>query len=316
MSKIKFALAAVAFFVLTLTFASQAQAQATRTWVSGVGDDVNPCSRTAPCKTFAGAISKTAAGGEISVLDPGGYGTVTITKSITIDGGSGAGWASILAAGTNGIIINHGAGGVVTLRNLHLNGASTGVAGIRILSGSVVHIENCTITGFRSATGTSAGRGISDERTAGGQLFVTDTVVRHNTQSGIVILPSSGSEAITAAIRNVTLHGNGNVGLAASNGSRVTISNSVISGNTSGGLYAESALGTSELNVESCVTSGNGTGVTAITGSTVRISNVHITNNGTGLLLAGGSILSYGNNRNSGNTTNGSPTGLVPGGVQ
>ena len=67
-----------------LFFAAGAQAQATRTWVSGVGDDVNPCSRTAPCKTFAGAISKTANGGEIDCLDPGGYGTLTITKSITV----------------------------------------------------------------------------------------------------------------------------------------------------------------------------------------------------------------------------------------
>jgi len=77
-----------ASIVLLATFAiaTSAQAQATRTWVSGVGDDANPCSRTAPCKTFAGAISKTAAGGEISVLDPGGFGAVTITKSITING--------------------------------------------------------------------------------------------------------------------------------------------------------------------------------------------------------------------------------------
>src|SRR5688572_33130134 len=78
--------------------------QATRTWVSGVGDDVNPCSRTAPCKTLAGAISKTATGGEISILDPGGFGAVTITKSITIDGGGIIG--SILSSGTNGIVVN------------------------------------------------------------------------------------------------------------------------------------------------------------------------------------------------------------------
>src|ERR1044071_7583262 len=84
-----------------------AQAQATRTWVSGVGDDANPCSRTAPCKTFAGAISKTAAGGEISVLDPGGFGAVTITKSITISGDGTL--AGIVSAGTNGIIVNAGA---------------------------------------------------------------------------------------------------------------------------------------------------------------------------------------------------------------
>src|SRR3954464_3236035 len=94
--------------VFIMTLSSFAQAQATRTWVSGVGNDANPCSRTAPCKTFAGAISKTAAGGEINAMDPGGYGAVTITKSITIDGGSGQ-VASVLAAGTNGIIINAGA---------------------------------------------------------------------------------------------------------------------------------------------------------------------------------------------------------------
>src|SRR2546423_6166176 len=100
MSKFRFALQALTLIVFTLFFASFAQAQATRTWVSGVGDDVNPCSRTAPCKTFAGAISKTQIAGEINCLDPGGFGAVTITKSITIDGG--ATFASILASGTTG----------------------------------------------------------------------------------------------------------------------------------------------------------------------------------------------------------------------
>ena len=94
----------VTSFILAL--ATVAQAQATRTWVSGVGDDLNPCSRTAPCKTFAGAISKTAKDGEISVLDPGGYGAVTITKSIYINGTHGAGYGSIIASLVNGIVIN------------------------------------------------------------------------------------------------------------------------------------------------------------------------------------------------------------------
>ena len=98
-----------------------AQAQATRTWVSGVGDDANPCSRTAPCKTFAGAISKTAAGGEIDALDPGGFGGLTITKAITIDGGGGQ-VASVLVSGTNGINVDAGPTDVVTLRNLRING--------------------------------------------------------------------------------------------------------------------------------------------------------------------------------------------------
>src|ERR1700754_555045 len=107
-----------------------AHAQATRTWVSGVGDDANPCSRTAPCKTFAGAISKTAAGGEINCLDPGGFGTVTITKSMTIDCAGTLG--SILASGTNGVNVNDANTGTpgtikVILRNLTINGATSGV---------------------------------------------------------------------------------------------------------------------------------------------------------------------------------------------
>src|SRR5436853_4497805 len=130
MKMTRFTLKAFAFLALTCAFATAAQAQATRTWVSGVGDDVNPCSRTAPCKTFAGAISKTAAGGEIDCLDPGGFGTVTITKSILIDGTHGAGFGSILASGTNGVNVNDSASGspntiVVRLHSLSINGAGT-----------------------------------------------------------------------------------------------------------------------------------------------------------------------------------------------
>src|SRR6266850_5078102 len=126
--------------VLTLVvfvslFALTARAQATRTWVSGVGDDVNPCSRTAPCKTFAGAISKTFINGEIDCLDPGGFGAVTVTKSITLDG-SGT-FGSILASGTTGVIINIATNvndplRTVTLRGLSINGAgSSGAVGTR-----------------------------------------------------------------------------------------------------------------------------------------------------------------------------------------
>src|SRR5436853_3856995 len=109
MKMTRFTLKAFAFLALTCAFATAAQAQATRTWVSGVGDDANPCSRTAPCKTFAGAISKTADGGEIDALDPGGFGTVTITKSITIEGAGTL--ASILNAGTNGVNVNDSGSG-------------------------------------------------------------------------------------------------------------------------------------------------------------------------------------------------------------
>ena len=165
--------------VAVIAAAAPAYAQATRTWVSGVGDDANPCSRTAPCKTFAGAISKTASGGEIDVLDPGGYGAVTITKSITIVGKTQG--AAILASGTTGVIIN-GAGIEVTLRNLSINGAGTtpGIIGVRILAASKVFIEQSVIFGFKMGTG----RGVSDERTAaGGTLFMIDTVVRNTARA-------------------------------------------------------------------------------------------------------------------------------------
>ena len=124
-----------------LGYAAPASAQATRTWVSGVGDDVNPCSRTAPCKTFAGAISKTAAGGEINCLDPGGFGAVTITKSITIDCTGTLG--GILASSTTGVIVN-GAGAIVNLRGLEINGGPPnlpGVNGIRYLQGARLNVD-------------------------------------------------------------------------------------------------------------------------------------------------------------------------------
>src|SRR5205809_6481829 len=120
MNKFRFTINALAIAIFTFAFASMAQAQATRTWVSGVGDDANPCSRTAPCKTFAGAISKTAAHGEINVLDPGGFGAVTITKAITIDGDGTL--AGILSSLTNGIIVSAGANDVVIIRSVSING--------------------------------------------------------------------------------------------------------------------------------------------------------------------------------------------------
>ena len=132
---------------VVLLWAGLAGAQASRTWVSGVGDDANPCSRTAPCKTFAGAISKTAAGGEIDALDPAGYGALTITKAITLDGGGGQ-VASVLVSGTNGIVVQAGPSDVVIIRNLRINGIGTGINGIRWLSGKALTVENCDIFGF------------------------------------------------------------------------------------------------------------------------------------------------------------------------
>lgn len=189
-----------------------AEAQATRTWVSGVGDDVNPCSRTAPCKTFAGAISKTAAGGEINCLDPAGYGSVIITKSITLDctGTNG----SILATGTNGIVIN-GAKIVVRLRNLNINGAAKGTNGIVNPAGATVSVENVVIDGF--VTGIAA-NGPS-------KYFLSNVTIRNN---------DNGITAATGA--NVHLFGSrvfGNkTGLSAKGGGTIiSYKNNLVAGN-------------------------------------------------------------------------------------
>src|SRR5678816_16510 len=167
----------VVTFMLVVASAAQAQS---RTWVSGVGDDLNPCSRTAPCKTFAGAISKTAKDGEISVLDPGGYGAVTITKSIYINGTHGAGYGSIIASLVNGIVINitdvNDVRKAVRLRALDINGVSTGINGISLLAATNVFVEDCVIDGF-TGDGVSSGMGIRMALSGSGSLFVSDTMI-------------------------------------------------------------------------------------------------------------------------------------------
>src|SRR5689334_6078493 len=178
---------ALSILALSLTTAP-AQAQALRTWVSGLGDDVNPCSRTAPCKTFAGAISKTAAGGEISVLDAGGFGQVTITKSISITNNFVN--AGILAPSGAGILVRAGATDVVRIRGLVIDGANgtQGSAGIRFQSGAELHVEQCLIKNFRLD---SAGHGIDFTPQAGGVLYVSDTVVTRNAGGGIRVAPTN-----------------------------------------------------------------------------------------------------------------------------
>ena len=205
---------AVALIACTFLGSSVASAQATRTWVSGVGDDVNPCSRTAPCKTFAGAISKTAAGGEISVLDPGGYGGVTITKSMTINGYGEH--ASILGSFANGVIINAGPNDVITLRNLQLNGAGTGLTGIRFLNGNALVVDNVVVQGF--ATGI--------------ETFVGNTVVRNAsfTNNRSFALHSQGG---SLTVEDSMISGNG-VGAQASGASTLRMANNGFYNNLTG----------------------------------------------------------------------------------
>jgi hypothetical protein len=220
----------LAVLVFTCAFASMAQAQATRTWVSGVGDDANPCSRTAPCKTFAGAISKTADCGEIDALDPGGFGAVTITKSITIDGTGTL--AGILASLTTGVIVNAPADKKVTLRGLSINGACNGIRGINFISGKELNVEDCVIFRF-------ANEGILVNLTnSAANLNVRNSVIRDNGTDGISLVTSSGTLGITTTLEHTSLIGNAN-GLHARSGSRVTARSCVFSNNTSRGIFAD-----------------------------------------------------------------------------
>lgn len=185
-----------AFYVLLLIalISSATQAQAIRTWVSGVGDDVNPCSRSAPCKTFAGAIAKTATGGEIDALDPGGFGTLIISKSITIDG-TGA-LAGILASGTTGFTIKitdpKDTAKAVRLRGLSINGAGSGINGINVVAAGSVSVEDCVIDGF-----TANGINIS-----AGAVFVRNTMIRNNAAAGVALVSGQAGLADVALVFN------------------------------------------------------------------------------------------------------------------
>ena len=202
----------LAIVAVAALHATPAWAQATRTWVSGVGDDVNPCSRTAPCKTFAGAISKTATGGEINCLDFGGFGAVTITKSITIkcEGTIGG----ILATGTNGVNINDSASAppgtaIVTLSGLDIEGVNTGLNGTSFASGAALHVHKTQIRGFRASG--NGGNGISFAPTGKAELYVADSYITDNastaTTSGILVRPT-GNAPVTVSVVRTQLQNN------------------------------------------------------------------------------------------------------------
>ena len=274
--------------------AAPAHAQlATRTWVSGVGDDASPlCTRTAPCKTFAGAMAKTARDGEISVLDPGGYGAVTITRSVTINGTPGQGYGSIFATASAGVIINivdpSDTRRTVRLNWLDINGGGIGINGVRIASGNLpdtsIVIENSVMDGF-------TGRGILDERSNGGKLVVADTVIRHTLGSGIQIAPASPVDRIDATISNVRVHNSAVAGLTLNGGSRATIVNSVFSGSAFGLDIEEN---NTEALADNVTLNGNSTGMFVGAGATLRLSNSNVTFNGTGV---NGTVQTHSTNR-------------------
>lgn len=300
----------VALFALIFALAQPAAAQ-TRTWVSGVGDDINPCSRTAPCKTFAGAISHTAAGGEINCLDPGGFGSLTITKSITVNCTDVFG--STLNSGTNGFIINDSAtptpGTIeVVIRGVHINGAGTveGVNGIRFLSGRSLVVENVTID--------NQTRGISIQPSGNVRVAINNVTINH-TAGGVLIQPTGvagNARVFIHGLRMFGANGTGDALRVETTGNQsvagivVDLEDSQITG-FSNAVTVITPVGANSaiVNVNDSEIYNNPGNALSVNGanSIIRVSNNTITTNGAATAIAGsGAIESYGDNRTAGNS--------------
>jgi hypothetical protein len=292
-----------ALIILVAAFA--AQGQATRTWVSGVGDDVNPCSRTAPCKTWAGAISKTASGGIIDALDPGGFGAVTITKPMTLEGNGTL--ASTLSSGTNGIIVNitSGTGRNVVLRNILIDGSGVtiGVNGIRFLAGDSLLVEDCYIKTYSAA-------GIDFENDIGtGQLIVRRTSIA-NCAQGILVKPAAGATAAKATIHDSQIT-TSTTGVRVEDKGNASIDQSSVSGNTDGVLSFSAGATTTVIVTSSQITGNTGIGLKTQGGSSIiRVAGSVISGNGTGIDHSfAGALETYGNNVFTANGTAGTFSG-------
>jgi hypothetical protein len=292
-----------AIALVALAIPATASAQATRTWVSGVGDDANPCSRTAPCKTFAGAISKTAAKGEINCLDPGGFGGVTITKSLAIkchytEGG-------VLVSGTNAIVVNAGAADVVTLRGLDINGLGTGLNGVRVLQARAVRILDSEIYGF-------VRNGVDYEPSnAPSKLGVYHTHIHDNTGNGVLDAPTTTGIG-KAALKHNIIEDNGCAVAAAQFGPDPAFNFAVNCG-TNG---PNGTNGNAKVNAIDNVLTDGAIGVLSRgTNSTVRIGRNDILNFTTGLsAIDSGKIETWQDNHFGGNVSNGASTGTATNG--
>jgi hypothetical protein len=284
----RLALLAVLAVLASLSLPASSFAQASRTWVSGLGDDANPCSRSAPCKTLAGAISKTAVNGEINATDPCPCGALTITKSITISGRGT--FMSVLVAGTPGIVIN-APGARVTLDNLDVNGLGTGLDGVRIIAAGVVRLQHMRIFNF-----TANGVNFETSPTSGpaSRLIIDDATIDGSSFAALDVLPGS-TVGERATVMNSHLDSN-NCGIAVG---------STCGGGPNGFPAIVNAVNTSIVD--------NGTGIDS-NGSTASavIAKDSIFGNNTGMFRgAGGTIFSFGDNYVVGNVTDGTPTSTV-----
>ncbi len=286
--------------IFVLLAASLAGAQATRTWVSGVGDDANPCSRTAPCKTWAGAISKTAPGGEIDA--------VTITKAITLDGGGGQVASTLVTGGVNGIVVAAGASDLVIIRNIRVNGVNGGstLNGIRMISGKGLIVENCDVFGFGN-------NGIDIAVSAAAAVTVTNTSVEGSTQRGLSAISTAGANSIKVAIVNSNFEHNAH-GVWADNGSQVTVTGSSASNNAGVGFISQATGGGQQgvMSVFNSTSSLNGVGMQAGGGAGsgfMKLGNNAIYQNSAGVVIgANGNCATFqqggqGTNYNDGSGT-------------
>jgi hypothetical protein len=293
-------------FLFIVSISSAASAQATRTWVSGVGDDGNSCSRTAPCKTWSGANAKTAAGGEIDAMDSGAFGSLTINKSLTLDGGGN--FASTLASNTTGFVLNGAASDQVTIRNMSIDGAggTKGTIGIRVVSTGSVDIQSVYISNFSQ-------RAVSIENSAAAQVQIRGCFFYNNAQTAVVVSPLVAAN-VQVSIDKTTISKNGvgagsAGGIFVTNGGRVVVRDSHIDHNTAPGVEAgsngEALIDSSDIsfNSDGVKTSG---GTTSVSRCTLNYNSGQATNN------TSGTINTYGDNRMAGNGTDNTGTGAVP----
>jgi hypothetical protein len=281
---------------LAIGFSTAAHAQ-TRTWVSGTGSDANPCSRTAPCQTFAGAFSKTGTNGEISALDPSGFGTINITKSITINGDGTL--ASILNAGTTGIIVNITTNlttDKVVIRNVSIQGAGTGTDGVRVIDGAEVILDNITIGGFTDA-------GVDVTQSQSGNVFLKNVRI---SKGAVGVRVQSTAGTVSGTLENVAIDGMTSHGVDGVNNTALVFRN--VEASRCGGSGFRSSAATVNMAIENSVSSGNNFGFEAVLGN-LRIANSGMFFNNTNCT---NSVLSAGNNRSAGNTVTNNPT---PGGM-
>jgi hypothetical protein len=290
---------------VALLSAAPALAQATRTWVSGVGNDANPCSRTAPCKTFAGAISKTATGGEISALDPGGFGAVTIIKGITINGDGTL--AGILAASTNGVIVNAPAGSDVILRNLSINGVAgsptPGINGIRFIGGGSLTLQNVNIYGFIQSC-------VDIAIAAGGPTTHIADSHMANCATGVSV---SNTAAGQRASMNITRSQISDVttGINGLRQANIALTDVTISGASTGVLVNTIGAPASEVNIHHALITMSGLGMQIGSGATGRIDDVYFSANGKALDNLG-TCQSANNNSLGGNVNPNTGAACVP----